>query len=253
LGLPGLKNPTFKKGTLKNVTLKNPTQLRTTRPLRTISPTRHAKANDAGHSDGRAGAAPGSHYQNARRTDFVAGSAAAQTVAAVPMGSAAYALGERLPLSNSALLECHLLDVDLDALIDRYFEVEAKKAAKGKRIADPSRYLVKMAKDERAKKNGVLVETLEGISSPNEWTRGAAYARAMSTPDQPRRFPAVLPDERQRQRIAKDLERSGFVPVEIEARWAKARSEGTTRLDYLQYANALRANSAGIAQRRAMR
>ena len=46
--------------------------------------------------------------------------------------------GEHLPFSDSTLRECDLLGVDLEALIDRYFEVEGKKAAKGKRIADRS-------------------------------------------------------------------------------------------------------------------
>jgi len=108
---------------------------------------------------------------------------------------------------------------------DRYFDAERRQAVKGKRIADLSRYLVTMAKDERAKKDGVPIEAPEGISSRNKWTRGAAYASAMDTHEQ-------LPDERQRQRIAKDLERSGFVAADIEAKWTKVRREGATRLDY---------------------
>ena len=67
-------------------------------------------------------------------TDLAAGNAAALTAAAAPPesaeGSAMHVLAERLPFSDITLRECHLLDVDLEALIDRYFEVEGKKAAR---------------------------------------------------------------------------------------------------------------------------
>jgi len=119
-------------------------------------------------------------------TDLAAGNAAALTAAAAPPesaeGSAMHVLAERLPFSDITLRECHLLDVDLEALIDRYFEVEGKKAAKGKRIADPNAYLLKMARDERAKANGVKVDDLKDIASPNEWARGTALAKAMGAP-----------------------------------------------------------------------
>jgi hypothetical protein len=245
-----VQNATFKKTTRKNATLKNTTLLRTTSPIRQITPARHELNNNEG-------ASPGPFRNIAGRTDLTAGNAAALTAAAAPPesadGSAMQVPGERLPFSDRALRECHLLDVDLDALIDRYFEAEGKKAAKGKRIADPSRYLVKMAKEERAKMNKVSIEALDGISSPNEWIRGAAYARAMGTPEQPQLCAAILPDEPQLQRIARDLERSGLVADEIFAKWTKARREGTTRLGYAQYANAMRANAISFAQRRAVR
>jgi len=238
-----VQNATLKKTTRKKAPLKKAPLLRTTSPIRQISPGRHELNNHKG-------ASPEPFGRIAGRTDVIVGHAAAFTVAVAPpestQGLQMQVLGERLPFSDSALRACHLLDVDLDALIDRYFDAERRQAVKGKRIADPSRYLVKMAKDERAKKDGVPIEALDGISSPNEWTRGAAYASAMGTEEQ-------LPDERQRQRIAKDLERSGFVAADIEAKWTKARREGATRLDYRQYANAMRANSIGVSQRRAVR
>jgi hypothetical protein len=245
-----VQNATLKKTTRKKSTLKKTTLLRTTSPVRQISPARHEPNNHKGLS-------PQPFWKIAGRTDLIAGNAAALTAAAAPPdssdGSAMQVHGEHLPFSDRALRECHLLDVDLDALMDRYFEAEAKKVAKGKRIADPSRYLVKMAKEERAKMNKVSIEALDGISSPNEWTRGAAYGRAMGNPEQQQLCTAILPDEPQLQRIARDLERSGLVADEIFAKWIKARREGTTRLGYPQYANAMRANAIGFVQRRGVR
>jgi hypothetical protein len=153
-----VQNVTLKKTTGKKATLKKTTLPRKTSPVRQISPALHELNNHKG-------ASPGSFGRRAGRTDLAAGNAAARSAAAAlpesAEGSAMQVPGERLPFSDNALRECHLLDVDLDALIDRYFEAEGKKAAKGERIADPSAYLLKMARDERAKANGVMVDDLK--------------------------------------------------------------------------------------------
>jgi len=173
------ESPLWAHATVHNVTLKKTTRLRATSRVRQISPARHKLNNHKG-------ASPRPFGERTRRTDLAPGNAGALTaVAALPESVGGLAMqvpGDRLPFSNSVLRECHLLDVDLDALIDRYFEAEGKIAAKRKRIADPSAYLLKMARDERAKANGVNVDDLKDIASPNEWARGTALAKAMGAP-----------------------------------------------------------------------
>jgi len=226
---------TVQNATLKKTTRKKATLLRTTSPVRQISPAQHELSNHKG-------ASPGPFGKRAGRTDLAAGNAAALTAAAAPPesaeGSATHVPGERLPFSDSTLRECHLLDLDLEALIDRYFEVEGKKAAKGKRIADPNAYLLKMARDERAKANGVKVDDLKDIASPNKWARGTALAKAMGAPTTSLRVSRLCwPGDAELKRIDAQLERDGFVPAEMKQKWADAYLNRMTRLDYRQSPN----------------
>jgi hypothetical protein len=130
--------------------------------------------------------------------------------------------------------EVRLLGLDVERLLDRFFEYESKKASKGSPIADRSAYLLKMAREEVAKSNGVSAEDLKGITSPDERKRGETYARAMGTPPVLR-----LPDQRRRQRLAMQLERAGLCPRETEQKWHSACSNRATRLDYEGYASLL--------------
>ena len=231
-GLVTLKNPTLKTTTLKRTTLKRTTHTRKTYPSRQISPAQALLGQYLG-------ASPSFGVKNLGRTDCEIDTPTA-TPQPMPRTGSAVGLttsaggehGERLPFSVDVLAKIALLPVDQEALIERFFEYKAKNASRGKAIADPSAYLLEMARDETAKNCGVQVDP-NAISSRNEWVRGAALAGAM-------RAPPALPSKRVCARIDARLVEDGLVPVTVKAKWSKAWADGTTRLGYSAFADAER-------------
>lgn len=67
-----------------------------------------------------------------------------------------------LPFSETVIAEISALAVDVERLIDRY-----ARRTKGKRIGDPSNYLLGMAHDEVAKRNGVTAEQVKKSTARN--------------------------------------------------------------------------------------
>ena len=175
-GLAAVNNPALKKAA----------PLRTTHPSRNISP-----AQDQLNSD--VGASPvvvehGNELTDAEGDNAQRGACPAD-----------------LPFSRPVLAVVAALGVDLDALINRYKKLSAKAAAKGRPIADPSAYLLKMARDACAKACGVSVEDIQEATSSNEWERRAARR----------------PDERHR---PKDLTREGTVTYRGSTQAERSRS-----------------------------
>ncbi len=76
------------------------------------------------------------------------------------------ASGERLPFSFDVVRELTGLGVDVEALVERY-----SSRTKGKRIADPSAYLLKMGHDAAAKQLGVPVAQVVAMSSRDHAAR----------------------------------------------------------------------------------
>ena len=80
---------------------------------------------------------------------------------------------DRLPFSPSALFEVKRLCVDLEALVKKYLE-----KTKGKCIRDPSAYLVGMAREAVAKRDGVPVGMVARLTSRDLEERKAAIVEA---------------------------------------------------------------------------
>ncbi len=85
------------------------------------------------------------------------------------------ARGKRPHFSEGVLTTLRGLDVDINALIERYVK-ETKK--KGKVIEDPDAYLLAMGEEEAGKRLGVSTEVLKNTYSRNRARRAAAYGRA---------------------------------------------------------------------------
>jgi hypothetical protein len=79
-----------------------------------------------------------------------------------------------LPFAPSALHEVRRLCIDLDALVARYLQ-----KTRGRRIKDPSRYLVRMAREEVAKREGVSVAMVARLTDRDREVRTAAMAEAV--------------------------------------------------------------------------
>lgn len=88
--------------------------------------------------------------------------------------------GERLPFTGDVLRALVAMDVDLDALIERY-----RKRTKGKRIDDPSAYLLGMGRDDAAKRLGVSKEALKRLTSKNKAERAIAMGAAVGAFSKP--------------------------------------------------------------------
>ncbi len=87
---------------------------------------------------------------------------------------------DRLPFTAAVLQEIGALGVDAAAIVERYRERTA-----GRHIADPSAYLLRMARDETAKRLGVPVTALVGTSSRNAGERSSARAAAVGAHVEP--------------------------------------------------------------------
>jgi hypothetical protein len=236
-GLVSLKNPTFKNPTFKKVTFKKTTHSHKTSPSHQISPPQVTVSQHIGASP-----AVVEHKQG--RTDLGSGQVGSalppQARAANDTGLAMGSPPLRLPFSTDVIKEAEALGVDFEELVDRYQEFAAKTAAKGRPIADPSAYLLKMARDKCAKPDASdpeelarAIENLKGIASPNEWARAAAFTRVARTPP-------PLPAEKVRARIADQLRKDGLDPGTVEAEWSKAYAERRTKSEYRVFADAKR-------------
>jgi len=87
------------------------------------------------------------------------------------------ALGDRLPFTEEALAACEQMGFTRQTLVERY-----EKRTKGRRIRDPSAYLIKMAVDMAAKARGVSEDAVRGSISKNAGERLQAYAAADTVP-----------------------------------------------------------------------
>jgi hypothetical protein len=184
-GVVSLKNPTFKNPTFKKVTFKKTTHSRKTPPSHQISPPQVVFSQHTG-------ASPAVERKQSR-TDLGSGQVGSALPPEVRVANdTGLAIGRpppRLPFSTDVIEEVQALGVDLEELVDRYQEFAAKTAAKGRLIADPSAYLLKMARDKCAKPDAAnpeelarAIDNLKGIASLNEWARAAAFARVARTP-----------------------------------------------------------------------
>jgi len=86
----------------------------------------------------------------------------------------------RLPFTADVIDEVYSLGLDPEVLIQRY-----RAAAKRTRIADPSAYLLRMARDDVAKRTGVTAEDVKRCSSRNRGERKANLAAACGAFDKP--------------------------------------------------------------------
>jgi hypothetical protein len=95
------------------------------------------------------------------------------------------ATGERLPFTTAVLAEIGALGLDAVAIVERY-----QRRTAGRRIADPSAYLLRMARDEAAKRLGVPANALVSLGSRNRAERACALAASVGAIAEP--SPAVL-------------------------------------------------------------
>ena len=79
------------------------------------------------------------------------------------------ASGQRLPFTSDVIRELTSLDVEVEALVERY-----RKRTRGRRIDDPSAYLLRMGRDQVAKTHGISVDALVKMASRNLAERGQA-------------------------------------------------------------------------------
>jgi hypothetical protein len=84
------------------------------------------------------------------------------------------ATGELLPFTADVLQAVAAVGADPQALVERYRERTA-----GRHITDPSAYLLRMARDEAAKRLGVPAATLVGLTSGNREKRALALAASV--------------------------------------------------------------------------
>jgi hypothetical protein len=90
------------------------------------------------------------------------------------------ATGNRLPFTADVLKAIDILGLDVTALVERYV-----KRTAGRRIADPSAYLLKMARDEAAKRLGVSAAALEAAASRDRARRATAQAASVGATAEP--------------------------------------------------------------------
>jgi hypothetical protein len=90
------------------------------------------------------------------------------------------ASGGRLPFSPGVIRELVSLNEDVETLIERY-----RHRTKGKRIADPSAYLLEMGRDAAAKRLGISKAALAKITSRNASEKAAALAGAVGAFSKP--------------------------------------------------------------------
>jgi DNA-binding MarR family transcriptional regulator len=87
---------------------------------------------------------------------------------------------DRLPFASSVVAEINALGLNAEALIERYL-VKTRR----RHIADPSAYLLAMARDELAKRVGVSAEDVKRASARNNAERAAALVAASGVFDKP--------------------------------------------------------------------
>jgi hypothetical protein len=118
--------------------------------------------------------------------------------------------GRRLPFSPDVIRHIEGLGVDLGPLIDRY-----RTKTAGKRIGDPSAYLLRMGQDEAAKTAGVDIDTIKRVNGGSREDRAKAWAGATGIGAEPR--PEHLASYRRR------LKLRGVDPEERLEAWRKSR------------------------------
>jgi uncharacterized protein YdaU (DUF1376 family) len=86
------------------------------------------------------------------------------------------ARGTRLPFTAAAIADVEKLGIDPAGLYERY-----QRKTLGKRIADPSAYLLEMARDQAAKSLGCDPGVLKGATSRNQAEAVMAQCAALGT------------------------------------------------------------------------
>jgi hypothetical protein len=147
--------------------------------------------------------------------------------------------GNHLPFSADVWMKVEAMGIDPESLIDTYLEYADKNAAKGKPISDPVAYFLKMAKDEAEKLLGTTIDPT-AITSPNEWARGAALARATGTPAT--RYLPPPPTDDALKRINARLRSADEDPDSVLTEWRQARRDGRTRANFSAFADVKRAD-----------
>lgn len=125
--------------------------------------------------------------------------------------------GERLPFSEASLAACEAMGFTRDTLVDRYY-----RRTKGKRINDPSAYLLEMAVDMAAKARGVPKAAVRKTTSKNKDERAEGYAEVTGV--------AKEPSEPMRTLVTKRVKRANLNPVEMFTAWRTAM-KGTSMLN----------------------
>lgn len=87
------------------------------------------------------------------------------------------ASGERLPFTQAVIDHVRALGVEPEALVARY-----RTRTRHRRVRDPCAYLLRMARDEAAKRIGVPVEALKGVASRDTSERMAAFTALAAAP-----------------------------------------------------------------------
>lgn len=85
--------------------------------------------------------------------------------------------GERLPFTEAALADCEAMGFTRQTVVEHYYA-----RTKGRRVRDPSAYLVAMVADMAAKARGVSVDAMRATLSKNADQRAEGYQRATSAP-----------------------------------------------------------------------
>lgn len=85
--------------------------------------------------------------------------------------------GERLPFTEAALAACEAMGFTRQTVVERYYA-----RTKGRRVRDPSAYLIEMAVDMAAKVRGVPKDAVRATISNNQAERAEGYQRATSAP-----------------------------------------------------------------------
>jgi hypothetical protein len=102
-------------------------------------------------------------------TDVIPGAVEALTTKRHP--TAGIESGKRLPFTADVLFKIGQMCVPREALIAEFYE-----RTKRMRVRDPSAYLLRMAREQRAKLDGVSVETVEAMYSHDRERRAEAMA-----------------------------------------------------------------------------
>jgi hypothetical protein len=123
----------------------------------------------------------------------------------MPSGTAG-APCDRLPFTADVLKAIASLGLDVKSLIERYQERTA-----GRRIVDPSAYVLRMARDEAAKQLGVPVAALASLESRDRAERASALAASVGA--------AAEPSEAVLRGVARRALLRGEKPSEIIAAW----------------------------------
>lgn len=116
--------------------------------------------------------------------DAVAAIRRAAALAAAEAGSAGVASGERLPFTPATLREVAALGLDVTELIDLYRTKTARRKLSNP-IKDPNAYLLRMAREEAGKRQGIPADALAVIAAGNEHQRGAVFARVLGADAEP--------------------------------------------------------------------